>query len=273
MTRSLLVDGHVHFHSCFSWDVFLEFVARNFSAARRVRGLGPESPGCLLFTEAAGANAYQSILHRGCLNGAPGWRIARADEDSILLAREDGETIIVVPGRQVVTAERLEVLSVGSVTSYPEGQPIRTVLQSAARHGAVAVVPWGFGKWWGRRGRIVRTLMDVHHDVPFCVGDNGGRGRWLPRPPLFQTAIDFGIPVLGGSDPLPLPSHVTRAGSYGFVLDDWCETSRPAGAIKDRLRSLTRSPESFGHLSSTSAMVRCQLGLRWQRLRTPSQIS
>src|ERR1700752_369665 len=170
MTRSLLVDGHVHFHRCFRWDVFLEFVVRNFAAARRVRGLGPESPGCLLFTEAAGANAYQALLQGSCLNPAAGWRIARADEDSILLARQGGETILVVPGRQVVTAERLEVLSGGSVMSYPEGQPIRTVLQSVARHGAVAIVPWGFGKWWGRRGRIVRTLMDVHRDVPFCGG-------------------------------------------------------------------------------------------------------
>jgi hypothetical protein len=190
------------------------------------------------------------------------------ETDSILLRHESGETIIIVPGRQIVTAEKLEVLALGTTAKFPDGQPIRAVVQSVTRHGAVAVIPWGLGKWWGRRGRIVRGLVDVRHDLPFCLGDNGGRARRLPRPSLFQAADDRGIPVLAGSDPLPLPHHVTRAGSYGFVLEDWSETSRPANAIKERLRALTHSPATFGCLSSTMAMVRAQLGLRLQRRRS-----
>jgi hypothetical protein len=267
VTTRLLVDSHVHFHPCFTWDVFLDSAARNFSDARRERGVGPESPGCLLFTECAGANAFQSLRSTQRPIPARGWRIDNRDEpDSILLTHECGETVIIVAGRQIITAENLEVLSLGSTADFPDGQPIRAVLQSVMQHGAIAVIPWGFGKWWGQRGRIVRDLI-MHGDLPFCVGDNGGRARWFPRPSLFRTADEHGIPVLAGSDSLPLLHHVTRSGSYGFVLEDWIETSRPASAIKDRLRALKYSPATFGRLSSTAAMMRSQLDLRWQRRR------
>ena len=189
------------------------------------------------------------------------------EQDAVLLSRPPGETIIIVAGRQIVTAEKLEVLALGTTSAFPDGQPIRAVMQSVTNGGAVAVIPWGFGKWWGRRGQLVRGLIDATRDVPFCLGDNGGRAYGLPRPSLFHVADDHGIPVLPGSDPLPLPGHVSRPGSYGFVLNDWRESSQPSSAMKERLRALTHSPSTFGNLSSPSAMMRSQLGLRWQRHR------
>jgi hypothetical protein len=266
---ALFIDSHVHFHVCFTWDVFLEAAARNFAQVRRTLHVGSESAGCLMFTESAGANAFRSLVVQGRSKPARAWRAEATDEaESVLLRHANGDTIIVVAGRQVVTAEKLEVLSLCTAAEFPDGQPIRSLLNSVARDGAVAVIPWGFGKWWGRRGRVIRALLELHRDIPFCLGDNGGRARRLPRPSLFDVAADHGIPVLGGSDPLPLPRHVTRAGSYGFVLEDWCETSRPASVIKERLRALTHSPTAFGRLSSAPEMMRSQLGLRWHRRRS-----
>lgn len=260
--RHLLVDGHVHFHSCFNWDVFIRSAAAHFNAARGTLGLNPQSPGCLLMTESAGSTAYRSLL---CGTTAPdGWTVVGGDQHSLALAGPRGDTILIVPGRQIVSAENLEVLCAGPA-DIPDGQPVHQVLSSIARLGGVPVIPWGLGKWWGSRGVLIRDLIDTWHDLPFCLGDNGGRARAFPRPSLFQTAEADGIPVLAGSDPLPLPSQVVRAGSYGFVLDDWTDTPRPAAAINDRLRQLTSSPPTFGSLCSTHAMVQAQLGIRWQR--------
>jgi hypothetical protein len=91
--------------------------------------------------------------------------------------------------------------------------------------------------------------------------------RLLPRPPIFGWAERRGILVLGGSDPLPLPDHATRAGSYGFVLEEWRDSPAPATAVKARLRDLRRSPASFGSLGSVPAVLRAQAGLRWQQAR------
>jgi hypothetical protein len=179
--------------------------------------------------------------------------------------RDGSETVIIVAGRQIVTAERLEVLAVGCVDEFPDGKPIRDVMCAVADCGALPVVPWGFGKWLGARGRIVRSLVETP-PVTFSLGDNGGRAALLPRPPLLGVAERRGIPVLLGSDPLPLAPEVTRAGSCGFVVADWATTARPAELLVRRLRSLRRTPAVFGDLNTLHGFVRSQLELRWRRL-------
>jgi hypothetical protein len=76
------------------------------------------------------------------------------------------------------------------------------------------------------------------------------------------------VPVLNGSDPLPLPGQSERVGSYGFVLDGWQPTLRPASAITARVHALRQSPPAFGELSSVAVMVRTQLALRWHRVES-----
>jgi hypothetical protein len=164
-----------------------------------------------------------------------------------------------------VTAERLEVLALGCADTIPDGRPVQEVIRQVSGCGALAVIPWGLGKWWGRRGRLVRALLDAPDLPRFCLGDNGGRARVWRSPRLFTVARRRGMSVLPGSDPLPLPSHVTRAGSYGFVLDDWDGPSQPARAIVARIRALKRSPAVFGHLSSIGSMVRSQVAIRRHR--------
>jgi hypothetical protein len=265
---SLFVDGHVHFHECFTWKVFLDAAAANLARARSATGRSRETRGCLLFTESAGASHFRALADRPALAGSAGWRAEKGDDGCSLLLTSPGRSpLALVAGRQIVAAERLEVLALGCAREIPDGRPIRDVLRAVADENALAVVPWGFGKWMGRRGRIVRDLVERAGETPLCLGDNGGRMRLLPRPAIFGWAERRGILVLGGSDPLPLPDHATRAGSYGFVLEEWRDSPAPAAAVKARLRELRRSPPAFGSLSSASAALRAQAGLRWQQAR------
>ena len=263
----LLVDGHVHFHECFTWIAFLGAAARNFGRARSILGLTAGSPACLMFTESAGANHYRMLTQRPTQASLRGWRVETSDDGRSVQLTDPGDaTIIVIPGRQIVTAERLEVLALGCIDELPDGRPIREIVRAVADRDAIAVIPWGFGKWLGRRGRIVRDLIE-RKEVPFFLGDNGGRARIMSRPSLFGHAERLGTPVLGGSDPLPLAGQAERVGSYGFVLDAWRETSRPAPAISTRIQALKQSPSPFGELSSAASMLRSQVGLQWQRHR------
>jgi hypothetical protein len=261
----LLVDGHVHFHACFTWRAFLDAAVANFADARRALRLSADSPGCLMLTESAGVNYYRTLLAAPAPASSLGWNVEKCDDHCSIVLRRASETLVVVAGRQVVTAENLEVLALGSTRELPLRRPLRDILRAVADSGALAVIPWGFGKWWGRRGRIVRDLIESRHDVPFCLGDNGGRTHTMRRPTMFERAERRGMLVLGGSDPLAMPAQVTRAGGYGFVLDDWRATSRPWPAIVTRIQALQHSPPVFGELSSLSASIRSQLGVRWHR--------
>ena len=48
----LLVDAHVHFHSCFDQDLFLDAALANFRRGAADLGLGEGFLGCLLLAEA-----------------------------------------------------------------------------------------------------------------------------------------------------------------------------------------------------------------------------
>jgi hypothetical protein len=275
----LLADGHVHFHRCFTWPAFLEAATVNLARARARLGLAADVPACLMLTESAGVSAYRVLSREPSALRSSGWHVGSTDEAcSLVVSRRRAlphghlclessrrEAIIVVAGRQIVTAERLEVLALALGDEVPDGRPCREVLREVTDRGALAVIPWGVGKWLGRRGRLVRDLIAGGCEVPFCLGDNGGRAGAMGRPSLFDVAERSGVPVLAGSDPLPMPEQVCRVGSYGFVLGDWQATSRPAAKVTAKLRELRGSPPAFGELASIPTMVRAQLALRWQR--------
>ncbi len=110
------------------------------------------------------------------------------------------------------------------------------------------MIPWGFGKWWFHRGALVEKVVCRSERPGICLGDNAGRPEIAGRPRLFREAEERGIPVLRGSDPLPMPEQVDRAGSYGFLLEEGFDAGRPAESLRRALRALSSPPRTFGRL-------------------------
>lgn len=240
----VLMDGHVHFHTCFSWHAFLEAAARNFQQAESELNLQAPTIGCLAFTESRFANSFDELRAGVQIDG---WDIQRTDEvRSVICRSRTGQAIIILSGRQIVIREGLEVLAIGCHGRFADGQPIAGLIQQIGALGGLPVVPWGFGKWRLRRGRVVRRLVGGEVDDVFALGDNGGRARMLPQPGLFAKAEAGGIPVLPGSDPLPFPNEVHRVGSYGCLLHVTLDEREPAGSIVSALRQLRNAPRAFG---------------------------
>lgn len=247
LSGPFLVDAHVHFYRCYRPAPFLDGALDNFRRhAVRLR-LDPQTPAFLCLTETADDHWFQSLR-----DGADGrtfgrWSIQNTDDDCALLARSvRDETIVLVAGRQIAAREGLEVLAIGMGEELPDGQPLRRTIDRVHALGGVPVIPWGFGKWWFRRGRIVRGLIERPPRGRLFLGDNGGRPRGLGDPPLFGRGAGRGIWTLPGSDPLPFPSHERRAGSNGFVLNGPLDLSRPSDALKERLRALVAQPLAYG---------------------------
>jgi hypothetical protein len=76
-----------------------------------------------------------------------------------------------------------------------------------------------------------------------------------------------GIPVLPGSDPLPLPHHAGRIGSAGFVLTGPLDPDRPAATIRWTLSTLTGSPAPFGSRAPLLDFVRDQSAMQRRKER------
>lgn len=258
--EALLVDGHVHFHSCFEVRDFLEAAASNFASARAEVGRA-RAVGCLMFTESSWRHDFRAFSEGLITRAAPEWTVTETGEDCSLLARrDDGEQLVLVAGRQLVTAERLEVLALGTRQEYPDGLPASEAASAVASGEAVAVLPWGFGKWTGRRGRIVRDMLTSPAAERLFVGDNGGRPA-LATPALFSLATRRGIPILPGSDPLPLPAEVGKPGRFGFVLEGDVDMRQPTRDIKRLLRTRVQ-PRRYGRPERLVTFVRRQIALR-----------
>ena len=182
---------------------------------------------------------------------------------------ESGYTLLLLAGRQISTRERLEVLALGTQVDVASGQSLGDTIAAVRDTGALAVIPWGFGKWWFSRRQMLATTLASQPRGGIFVGDNGGRPRVIPRAPLFELAASRGIYNLPGSDPLPLYWEIEKPGSFGAILEGPLDFSLPVKSLIANLRNLQAQPPLFGRSGSIQQFARSQVGLRFRRRAMP----
>ena len=260
---TVLVDAHVHYYHCFGWDAFLDGTAGNFEAAARRLDPQARAIGVLLLAETSADHWFQYLRKYVGRAVSPGWKVAETAEDgSVIVRRDDGRELVAIAGRQIQSRERIELLALAWSGDHADGRPIREVLGDIAETAAIPVLPWGFGKWWLRRGAVVREILESDRAGSVFVGDNGGRPWLFPRPRLFRTAEAMGIPILPGTDPLPLARQAGKAGRYGFVLSGDFDANRPAESIRRYLAAPDVAVSPYGRRETLTGFARAQIALR-----------
>ena len=214
-----MIDAHAHLHSCFRLEAFLDGAAARFRGAVEESGLTGDSPGCLLLADIAGHDSFSRWGDGGIDRACRTWTSeATGEETSVLARRDDGARIFLVAGRQVKTREKLEVLQLGVREDPPGGETAEVVVRQGLDVGALVVLPWGFGKWWGARGRMIRRLLRENDPARLFLGDTSNRLAGSGEPALFREGRRLGYRVLPGTDPFPFQRQERRAGGYGFLL-------------------------------------------------------
>jgi hypothetical protein len=240
-SKDLPVDGHVHFHRAGRVGPTLDAAAVNFGL---VSGRSTGLVGAVLLVEAARENVFARMVEAGELGG---WRFTPvAAEPQTLVAQSGDVQIAVVCGRQVRCARGLEVLALGTLARFPEGEPLEVTVDRVEAANALAAVPWGFGKWTGQRGAQVRELFQQRAPESLFVGDNGGRVELLGLPKLVRTARDAGFRVLPGTDPFPFGGDHRRVGGFGFTVQAEPDPRRPWSDLRASLEAGAGSPKAYG---------------------------
>lgn len=269
----LLVDGHVHLHPGFSVAEFLRRAVANLEAAAGGAEAGTSWTGVLLFTESEGTDRFTQLASAGDLEE---FRLEPTAEAASLFVRarfSSGRTsedavLLLVAGRQIAVEGRLEVLAVCTAERFPGGGSLAATLDRVRAAGAVPVLPWGFGKWWRRRGERVAEFVRGAAPGSLLLGDNGGRPRSAPEPPLFRLARSRGLPILAGSDPLPFPDQLRRVGSYGSILSGTeLDPRRPSESLARALLALRSTPPVFGRRVTLRGFAWAQLRMQARRRR------
>jgi hypothetical protein len=248
------VDAHVHLHDPAQDLAALEAAARNFADCSPVAS----STGALMLADLQGAEAYERLRNRAAA-GSAAFRVT-AEEES-LWYHTRGWRLLIVAGRQIVSSERLEVLALATRARIPDGLPLPALLERLAEEDALAVLPWGCGKWLGARGAVVRRALKAASSGGVFLGDNGGRPSWW-RDTVLEAAMEQGVHVLPGTDPLPIEGEWRRIGAFGCTFDAELSSETPASDLKRILRSPGLALRRYGRLESSARFLRNQLRLR-----------
>jgi hypothetical protein len=249
------VDGHVHFHRAELVALTLDAAAGNF---RRVTGSRDGLLGALLLTQAAGERVFEQIMAPA---PSAGWRFEpAARERQSILAHRNGGVIAIVCGRQVRARGGIEVLGLGTCEEFADGRSLADTVAAVHGAGALTVLPWGFGKWLGDRGRLVRETL---HSAEFLsVGDNGSRLAGLAVPTLIREAELNGFRVIPGTDPFPFGRDYRRVGRFGFLAEAEIDESAPWGSLRSWLETVRGSPPRFGSASGPARFAVNQVGIQ-----------
>jgi hypothetical protein len=144
----------------------------------------------------------------------------------------------------------------------PDGLPLEETVAAVEKENALPVIPWGFGKWSGKRGDVLREFLGSRKEGVFFLGDNSGRPNFLRFPDFQREAPGISFKVLPGSDALPFPSEMQRVASFGFTLQEALDLQRPGEALKRILMKPGVVPTPFGSHESASRFARNQVALR-----------
>ena len=267
----IFIDSHVHIHDCFHLPSFFDAALANFKKfSLKIQSVGEKTYYFLFLSESAGKNYYQKFSHLAdkgrTLSGQYGldWSFQTVSQRGALRAsRSDNQNVFLLAGRQIVTSEKLEVLALLTTSLIKDNQSLFRTVQAVQDSGGIVVLPWGVGKWLGKRGRILKKFVKENDELIF-LGDNSGRPVFWPRPKLFSLIESKGGKVLPGSDPLPFPNEIFRVASFGFSTN----FNPSSDLVLDLKKCLTDTSNSISAYGSPEKFVRFfknQFFLRSQR--------
>lgn len=258
----VFVDSHVHIHKCFNLPEFFDATWQNVQAAWQLTGDAGHPQAVLMLTEEAGVNWFDALFRHEIeiTNILRNWKIRSSAEDcSLFIEKNAACSICLIAGRQIQTKEGLEVLALGVRRTFKDNHAMRETINRVRDAGGLPVIPWGFGKWIGARGKVIDQLIRDVGREDLYIGDNGGRPRFLKEPKQFDASKRKGLKILRGSDPLPFAREYHRAGSYGFYFGGELSKDIPAEDLKQRLADPFFKFYTYGNPENFGPFIRNQL--------------
>lgn len=237
----LIADTHVHAYPGYAMDVWWS------SAFTHLRALAPSGVSAelgLLLTERHDCSFFADLVARRAELPA-GYTWEPGPEPGAVAVRRTADPsarLWLFAGRQVVTREGVEVLALLTPDLFPDRHPADETVAAIRRSGGLPVLPWSPGKWLGRRGAVVRGLIEAASSAPLALGDTTLRPYGLPASPLIRLGRRRALPVLAGSDPLPFPEDAASVGRYAVrvaAFDPACPVLSLRAALAARLFSIT----------------------------------
>lgn len=267
--RLVLLDTHVHYHSFCGVSEFFDCAWKNFRSAAASFDESSNFIAIVCLLETRDSSRFEEIRDAALEKSVMGqWHINTIFDGRFLVAEGAGtEKIYVVPGRQIVTKEDLEVLIIDPYDDIPHERSLTFYLEQYSRSHLV-IIPWGVGKWLGKRGVILKEAMYQLAGLQYVLGDSSGRPRCWQSVAQFDDAKRLGKHILPGSDPLPVAGQQRKVGIYGAAFYSNQRAEELILNLRETTLSLTEGElRRFGQLDGLFSFIYSQLLLRLKRIK------
>lgn len=263
MQRALFIDGHVHLYQKYNISEAIRYGFMNMRSAVNsfVKSEGIDNIAYIwLLTERSDCNFFDHISRNASKMQSDGLRFTPLDDQkSIIASGISGKDLYLLTGRQIVTKERLEILTYASSLNIEDGKrSIDDVIDNIIDSNGIAVLNWAPGKWFFSRGKIIRRVLDKYQSRHVFVGDTLLRNVLWPTPRLMRLAKKRGFRITAGSDPFPFEGEEQYIGSYGFMVTGEFDEKKPADSVLSLLRSRDTKLTLFGKRNNVVDFIRRQ---------------
>jgi len=239
----LFIDGHIHFYDNFSPELFFKSAEKNFIKYNKDKN----SANILVFTEGKQLDYFKYFSENLNIYSHIGYTFEKTGENTSLMVKKAGKALFyIISGRQIVTEENIEILSLASKEKIQDGKSAEFVINKLIKEKTPAVLAWGFGKWLFKREKVIKKLIEKFQSPYLLLGDNSARPVFWRTPMLYKLAIENNYKIINGSDPLPLNREENKPASYGFILSGDFDFQKPSESTIKLLISKKSDIEFFG---------------------------
>ncbi len=223
-----VIDTHLHIYPFHCAGRALESLFSNLSNASP----GSIAVGCL--TERFDCHIFQELGSTPPADVTDKYTLRSSDRCHQFTEKGAGAVGYLLPGQQIITSENLEVLSLNCQNRIKEGLSASETIDQILQSNGIPVVAFGFGKWLGKRGKLVNQLLAQYDTTELALGDTTMRPYGWCTTKQFRLAKSKGMKILCGSDPLPFIGEEVRPGSYASEVQS--DTDDPVEALHQILQ-------------------------------------
>jgi len=255
---TLAIDGHVHLYFVYDLIKAVETGINNLKNYAKKYNL-IVIPVWLL-VERSDANFFDQIYQSPASYENGKLKFNKGNDDLTIIVEKDKEPILYIfTGRQLVTKEGLEVLSLISNLNIADyQQSIDDVIQAVKDSGGIAALNWAPGKWFFNRGKVIARQIREKSPGDFFIGETTLRHTLWSEPKLIKQARKKGFRIIAGSDPLPFRGEEMGIGSFGFLIEGKFDPDNPAQSLRALMNSNRKEIRIIGKRNDVFTFTRRQ---------------
>jgi len=265
---TLVIDGHVHLYPNYDLIKAVEKGVTNLkSHATKYIKENSTIVSIWLLAERSDSDFFKKIYDSPKSFSNDEIRFKKGKDKLTVVVEQSNQVVLYIfAGRQLITREGLEVLSLISDLNIIDRQKaIEEIIQDVKGSGGIPALNWAPGKWFFARGKVIARQIQQKSPDDFFIGETTLRHTLWQEPKLIKQARNKGFQVIAGSDPLPFKGEENGIGCYGFLISGTFDQDNPAQSLRALMNSHGIEIKIIGNRNNVLTFARRQYKIMMEK--------